>query len=122
MVIHRSLKVLALLCLAGVLRAETPVPLAADSYVQQFESSYREVRCLRAAFTQTYTLGGRTRIEAGSVAFARGGLMRWDYQRPSEKLFLCDGKQVLLYIPMEHQLTRTPIKSSGIFVRRLSCC
>ena len=97
------------------MRAQTPAPTTADAYVQQFESSYREVRSLRAEFTQTYTLGGRTRIEAGRVAFARGGLMRWDYQRPTEKLFLSDGKQVSLYIPEEHQLTRTPMKSSEDF-------
>ena len=108
---------LALLCCLGAnLPAQSPAPTNADAYVQQFESSYREVRTLRAEFTQTYTLGGRPpRIEAGSVAFARGGLMRWDYQRPTEKLFLSDGKQVSLYIPEEHQLTRTPMKSSEDF-------
>jgi outer membrane lipoprotein carrier protein len=92
------------------LRAQTPP--SADAYVQQFESSYHDVRSLRADFTQTYTLGGRTRIEAGNVAFARGGLMRWDYQRPTPKLFVSDGKQVSFYIPEDHQLTRAPLKSS----------
>ena len=105
----------ALLSRAGC--GQTPSPsTATDAYVQQFESSYRDVRSLRADFTQTYTLGGRPpRIEAGRVAFARGGLMRWDYQRPTEKLFVSDGKQVSLYIPEEHQLTRTSMKSSEDF-------
>jgi outer membrane lipoprotein carrier protein len=89
---------------------ETPVPV--ERYVQQFESSYRGVRSLRADFTQTYVWGRTTRIESGVVYFARGGLMRWDYQRPSEKLFLSDGKHLLLYIPAEKQLTRSPVKSS----------
>ncbi len=84
----------------------------AEAYVQQFESSYHDVKSLRAAFTQTYTLGGNPRIESGSVIFARGGLMRWDYQRPMEKLFLSDGKEVQFYVPEEHQLTRTPVKLS----------
>ena len=110
----RWLTLALLCCLATTLRAQTPAP-AADAYVQQFESSYRDVRSLRAEFSQTYTLGGRTRIEAGRVAFARGGLMRWDYQRPTEKLFVSDGKQVSLYIPEEHQLTRTSMKSSEDF-------
>ncbi len=39
--------------------------------------------------------------------------MRWDYLRPNEKLFLSDGKQVLLYIPAENQLTRSAVKSSA---------
>jgi outer membrane lipoprotein carrier protein len=111
----RWLTLALLCCLTSVLRAETLVPATADAYVQQFESSYREVRSLRAEFTQTYTLGVRTRIEVGLVSFARGGLMRWDYQRPTEKLFLSDGKYVSLYIPEEHQLTRTDMKSSDDF-------
>jgi outer membrane lipoprotein-sorting protein len=38
--------------------------------------------------------------------------MRWDYSAPGKKLFLSDGKQLLLYIPDEHQLTRSAVKSS----------
>jgi outer membrane lipoprotein carrier protein len=83
-----------------------------QDYVHQFESSYREVRSLRADFEQTYVSGDRTRVEAGTVYFARGGLMRWDYRQPSEKIFLSDGKNLLLYIPDEKQLTRTPLKAS----------
>ena len=111
----RWLTLALLCCLASSLRGQTPAATTAEAYVQQFESSYHDVRSLRAEFTQTYTMGGRTRIEAGRVAFARGGLMRWDYQRPTEKLFLSDGKEVSLYIPEEHQLTRTPMKSSEDF-------
>jgi outer membrane lipoprotein carrier protein len=96
-------------------RAQTPAFTTADALAQQFESSYRDVKSLRAGFTQTYTSGGRTRIEAGRVALARGGLMRWDYQRPGEKLFISDGKQVSLYVSEEHQLTRSPVKSSEDF-------
>ena len=84
-----------------------------EEYVRQFESSYHAVRTLRANFTQTYASGGMTpRIESGVVYFARGGLMRWDYQRPQAKLFLSDGKTIVLYIPEEKQLTRSPLKAS----------
>ncbi len=86
---------------------------AVEEYVRDLESSYRAVRTLRADFTQTYTWGGRTRVESGTVYFAQGGRMRWDYLRPNEKLFLSDGKQVLLYIPAENQLTRSAVKSSA---------
>jgi outer membrane lipoprotein carrier protein len=41
--------------------------------------------------------------------------MRWDYQRPKEKIFLSDGKQLLLYIPEEKQLTRSPVRASEDF-------
>ncbi len=87
-------------------------PVSLEAYVHVFESSYRTVRSLRAEFTQTYAMGGRTRVESGTVTFARGGLMRWDYGQPQPKLFLSDGKHLLLYIPEEKQLTRSPVKSS----------
>jgi outer membrane lipoprotein carrier protein len=83
-----------------------------DHYVKALESSYHGVRTLRAQFTQTYQWGARTRVETGTVSFARGGLMRWDYREPSPKLFLATGKELILYIPAENQVTRSPVKSS----------
>jgi len=102
-----------LLGLASVGRGEsrdTNPPL--EEYVRALESSYRGVQSLRAEFTQTHTWGARTRVESGTVYFARGGLMRWDYREPSPKLFLATGKQLMLYVPAENQLTRSPVKSS----------
>ena len=83
-----------------------------EAYVRPFESSYHGVQTIQADFRQTYVSGGRTRIESGVVYFARTGLMRWDYQRPQPKLFLADGKTLMLYIPEEKQLTRSPLKAS----------
>jgi len=83
-----------------------------QEFVRQFESSYHAVRTIRANFTQTYVSGGRTRTESGVVYFARGGLMRWDYRQPQPRLFLSDGKTLMLYIPEEKQLSRSPVKAS----------
>ena len=83
-----------------------------NAYLHPFESSYHGVQTIRADFTQTYVSGDRTRVESGVVYFARGGLMRWDYQRPRPKLFLADGKTLMLYIPEDKQLTRSPLKAS----------
>lgn len=92
---------------------ETPAGASTlNEFLKRFESSYRGVETLRAEFTQSYVVGGRSRVESGSVCFARGGLMRWDYRQPQEKVFLSDGKKLLLYVPEEKQLTRTPIKAS----------
>ncbi|HXJ94105.1 MAG TPA: outer membrane lipoprotein carrier protein LolA [Terriglobia bacterium] len=84
-----------------------------DNYIRQFEASYHDVRTLRATFTQEYSAWDRNRMESGDVYLARGGKMRWEYQKPEQKLFLSDGKDVLLYVPEQKQLTRTPIKESG---------
>jgi len=83
-----------------------------QDFVRQFESSYHAVKTIRAHFTQTYVTEGRTQTESGVVYFARGGLMRWDYQQPQPKLFLSDGKTLQLYVPEEKQLTRTAVKAS----------
>ncbi len=83
-----------------------------QDYIGRLESSYREVKTLKAEFTQTYIADGRSRVESGTVYFARGGRMRWDYREPQEKLFLSDGKNIMLYVPAERQLTRSAVKSS----------
>jgi outer membrane lipoprotein carrier protein len=87
-------------------------PSAVDECVHQFESSYHNVRTLQAAFTQEYSAWGRTRVESGEVYLSRGGKMRWQYQKPEQKLFLSDGREVILYVPAEKQLTRTPLRAS----------
>ena len=38
--------------------------------------------------------------------------MRWDYREPDEKVFLSIGKELMLYVPAERQLTRSPLTSS----------
>jgi outer membrane lipoprotein carrier protein len=85
---------------------------AVDDYVTRLESAYREIKTLRAQFTQSYTAGGRARTESGIVYFARGGKMRWNYRQPEEKLFLSNGKELILYVPSEKQVTRSRVKSS----------
>ena len=87
-------------------------PPAIEPFLRQLESSYSGVRTLRAEFTQTYVWGGRKRVESGTVYLVRGGSMRWEYRRPKEKLFLSDGKQLILYVPEEKQLTRALVKTS----------
>ena len=89
--------------------ASTPL----EDVVRRLESSYRGVKTLRANFTQTYTWGEQKRSESGTVSFARGGLMRWDYEQPASKLFYSDGRNLYLYVPEEKRLTRSPLKSSA---------
>ena len=92
--------------------AVSPTQLPLDQFIKAVQSSYHDVHALRADFTQTYVAGGRTRVESGTVIFARGGRMRWDYREPGKKLFLTDGKEVLLYLPGQNQLNRSSVKAS----------
>lgn len=126
---ERSVFGLGVLLLLWAARS-VPLPAATrplEQFVRELESSYRGVRTLRAQFTQTYIWGRRTRVESGTVYLARGGLMRWDYRQPMEKLFLSDGKKLLLYVHAEKQLTRSAVKSSedvrvplGLLLSRLN--
>lgn len=118
---HRARRILAeglarFIVLLGLLLVPSATAPADSStlgkFVLELESSYRGVRTLRAEFTQTYDWGGTRRVESGTVYFARGGWMRWDYHQPQEKLFVSDGKKLLLYVPAEKQLTRSSVKSS----------
>jgi outer membrane lipoprotein carrier protein len=84
-----------------------------EACIQGFEANYRSVRTLHAAFTQEYSAWSRDRVESGQVTLARGGRMRWEYEKPESKLFLSDGKEVLLWVPAEKQLTRTPLEASA---------
>jgi outer membrane lipoprotein carrier protein len=87
-------------------------PAEVKEFVKQLESSYRSVKTLRSDFVQSYIADGRTRVESGTVFFARGGRMRWDYRQPEEKVFVSDGKYLLLYVPSEKQMTRSRVKES----------
>ena len=110
--IHGGRCFLVALILAASSFAGAAPPAAIDDYVRALETSYRDVRALRAEFTQRHDWGNRTREESGTVYFARGGLMRWDYREPSIKLFLATSKMLILYVPAENQVTRSPLKAS----------
>ena len=88
----------------------TSVPL--DQFITEVQKSYHGVQAIRADFTQTYDSGGASRVESGTVIFARGGRMRWDYRKPEKKVFLSNKKEVLLYLPEEGQLNRSSVKES----------
>lgn len=109
--------VLAALALPAALSAsQAPAAgLPLDEFINEVQSSYRDVEAIRADFTQTYDTGGSTRVESGTVVFARGGRMRWDYREPEKKVFLSNKKEVLLYLPEEGQLNRSSVKQSEDF-------
>lgn len=91
-------------------RVEGAANLGVDSLVEAIDSRYHDVRTLKTQFTQTYVWGDTTRKESGTAYFARGGLMRWEYREPKDKLVVADGKKMWLFIPQEKQVTESPFK------------
>jgi len=44
----------------------------------------------------------------------RPGLMRWEYRQPETKLFVADGREAFLYIPLDRQVTIQPFSASDM--------
>jgi len=44
---------------------------------------------------------------------SKPGRMRWEYESPEAKLFLTDGKRLILYVPSENRVMESAIKESA---------
>ncbi len=96
----------ALLLLSSAIFAQTSVPKLAE----EVDAHYNRLRTLQANFTEIYRGAGISREESGTLWLKRPGRMRWNYQKPREKLFVSDGKTAWFYVPGEQQARRTPMK------------
>ena len=80
------------------------------SVAEQVDTHYNRLHTLEAQFTETYRGAGLSREESGTLWLKRPGRMRWEYQKPREKLFISDGKNAWFYVPSEAQARKTPSK------------
>ncbi|MBI3895396.1 MAG: outer membrane lipoprotein carrier protein LolA [Acidobacteria bacterium] len=93
--------------------ASSPPESAAD-ILQGVERKYNRFRTLRMRFQQFYRQGNQTlREEEGMLYLSKPGQMRWEYENPEPKLFLTDGKRLILYVPSENRMTETAVKNSA---------
>lgn len=72
-------------------------------------SSYlRDGRAHRAPFTQTFMPAGfsRARTESGTVVLQGPDFLRFEYERPTKKIFTFDGQTARFYVPMDRQMTQ----------------
>jgi outer membrane lipoprotein carrier protein len=93
-------------------------PAAPDvaAVVRALEQRYNRAATLRAAFEQRHLVAGRPRrIESGILVMRKPGRMRWEYERPAGKLFVCDGKWVWLWSPEAQQVERARLKEAEDF-------
>jgi outer membrane lipoprotein carrier protein len=61
-------------------------------------------------FVEIYAGAGRVRRESGTLLLKQPGRMRWDYEEPTKKIFLADGKNAYFYVPGDRQVRRTSLK------------
>jgi len=92
---------------------------ADDSAVAKIASRvdrrYNHLTTLRAQFQETYNGLGLARNESGELWLQKPGKMRWQYQQPTQKLFIVDGKNAFFYIPSERQARRMSAKKLDDF-------
>jgi outer membrane lipoprotein carrier protein len=112
---HTIIRVLALLLL---LYCGT-CSVAADSSLQQLtkrvDARYNHMTTLKANFQENYNGAGVTRNESGELWLQKPGKMRWQYEQPTPKLFIVDGKNAFFYVPAENQARRMPAKKLDDF-------
>jgi outer membrane lipoprotein carrier protein len=103
---------------AAILTAPAPgdgpsPPMVLSQVLRGVENKYNAMRSMKAHFEQVYRQGGRVmRQEQGELYLSKPGRMRWEYQTPEPKLFVTDGRQVILFVPSENRVTEAAIKES----------
>jgi outer membrane lipoprotein carrier protein len=111
------------LALAGALLAAAPTARSAEDVARRVEERQRGVRDLQARFVQTYRSGvlGREIVERGTVSIKSPGRMRWEYDDPEPKTFVCDGKTFYFYVPADKQvIVRDQADARGITAQLLA--
>ena len=92
-----------------------------DSYSADLETvaaglqqRYASAVTMSGSFQQTYRAPGIEQIESGVFWMKRPGLMRWEYRLPEAKLFVADGREAFLYVPLDRQVTIQSLSASDM--------
>jgi len=80
------------------------------------QAYYAGAQDLKAKFAQhyTYKVYDRTQVSSGKVFFKKPRMMRWDYQKPAQKVFVADGKTLWVYEPEEGQVFKRDLADSQL--------
>ncbi len=104
---------LSCVLLAGFVFQAVAAPSGLDALLKTVENRYNRSQSLRLDFTETYA--GRQRPvqkEWGELYLRKPGKMRWDYSSPAGKVFISDGKDVVLYTPPDATAQKSKLKES----------
>jgi outer membrane lipoprotein carrier protein len=87
------------LAMSGMLIAQTP-----DELIVRLQQKYEALQSFSADFEQMFQGGGVQLRESGIVRMKKPGKMYWEYQQPTPKLFIADGKKSYFYLPQDKQV------------------
>jgi outer membrane lipoprotein carrier protein len=82
--------------------------------ISGFQQKYSSVHTIAGSFEQTYKAPGITQVESGEFRMKKSGLMRWEYHKPEEKLFIADGRETSLYEPDARQVSIQPYNAADL--------
>jgi outer membrane lipoprotein carrier protein len=99
---------IAVVWLAAAISAAALPNVQAEA--RAIDSHYNRLRSLQADFTEIYQGGGIERTESGTMWLKKPGKMRWEYRSPEEKLFVGNGRDAWLYLPVEKQARKSSMK------------
>ena len=112
----RVLRPLALLFSLSLLAGRSSADDAAVSRIAaRVDGRYNNLRTLKTDFQEIYNGAGLARSESGELLLQKPGKMRWQYEQPTPKLFVVDGKSAFFYVPSERQARRMPAKKLDDF-------
>jgi outer membrane lipoprotein carrier protein len=108
--------------LAALLVASAPAAAPAagrldlKAVVDRVQRRYDGANDFRARFGQTVTNAafGRKTSSSGEVLFKKPGRMRWNYEKPEQKLYVADGSTLWLYEPEDKQAFKQDLRSSQL--------
>lgn len=84
-----------------------------NALLKTIEARYNHTQSLRLDFTESYAGAQRpVQKESGTLWLRKPGKMRWDYTAPAGKVFISDGKDVILYTPGDANAEKSKLKES----------
>src|SRR5262249_52747824 len=84
--------------------------------VERMQAFYEKTSDFTAGFRQEYTykIARRTQSSSGKVFFLKPAMMRWEYEKPSPKVFVLAEERAYAYDPQALTLTITNMKTNEL--------
>jgi outer membrane lipoprotein carrier protein len=84
-----------------------------DAQLKNIEARYNRAQSLKLNFSESYAgIKSPVQNDSGVLYLRKPGRMRWEYASPPGKLFISDGKDVVLYTPDDQRAEKSKLKES----------
>lgn len=88
-------------------------PRNVDGLLKNVETRYNRAQSLKLDFSESYAgMKSPVQNESGVLFLRKPGRMRWEYVSPAGKVFISDGKDVVLYSPEDQRAEKSKLKES----------